>query len=220
MSSNLDEIITGFAEKIAQTVKVKPGDTISGIAKQIGVSTQEMLNANPGVEPTRIHPGDLLKVPEGHAAPKVPSTTKPHDQHFDLAAEVSKAATSAGIDPTLLHALVQVESNGNPHADSGQAKGLTQLTPYAAKATGVADPFDPIQNLAGGAKWLANAIKEARELHNTKPNLRHALMIYHAGKGAVQQWINAGSPAAGFGQVGPLTIGYAKKVLDQANKSA
>lgn len=51
------------AELDFRTHKVKKGETFYGIAKQYGVSAKDVINANPGVEPTRISIGQEIIVP-------------------------------------------------------------------------------------------------------------------------------------------------------------
>lgn len=51
------------AELSYRTHRVKKGDTFYGIAKQYGVSAKDVINANPGVEPTRIRIGQEIIVP-------------------------------------------------------------------------------------------------------------------------------------------------------------
>lgn len=94
---------------------------------------------------------------------------------------IEQAATDAGIDPKLLEAVVSAESGFDPRARSrAGAMGLTQLMPDTARSLGVSDPFDPKQNLAGGAKYLAQMLGRfgSTEL---------ALAAYNAGPGRVEQ---------------------------------
>ncbi|NBW13305.1 MAG: lytic transglycosylase domain-containing protein [Caulobacteraceae bacterium] len=57
--------------------------------------------------------------------------------------------------PTLVKAVMQVESAGKPKAVSPKgAAGLMQLMPGTAKDLGVTDRFDPQQNVEGGSKYL------------------------------------------------------------------
>lgn len=57
--------------------------------------------------------------------------------------------------PSLVKAVIQVESAGKPKAVSGKgAAGLMQLMPATAKELGVADRFDPEQNIEGGSRYL------------------------------------------------------------------
>ncbi|HVL39761.1 MAG TPA: lytic transglycosylase domain-containing protein, partial [Fimbriimonadaceae bacterium] len=81
----------------------------------------------------------------------------------------------------LLDALVAEESAYDPNARSrAGAMGLSQLMPGTARELGVADPFDPAQNLRGGAKYLAQMLQRFGDL-------RLALAAYNAGPGAVEK---------------------------------
>lgn len=51
------------AGECGETYAVISGDTPSGIAEKCGVSTQELLDANPGIDPAGLHIGDLLNIP-------------------------------------------------------------------------------------------------------------------------------------------------------------
>lgn len=99
------------------------------------------------------------------------------------AAEINAAAARNGVDPALLRSLVRAESNFNPRAQSAAgARGLTQLMPGTAAGLGVTDPFDPVQSLEGGAKYLRSM------LDRFGGDEAKALAAYNAGPGAVQQY--------------------------------
>lgn len=56
------------------------------------------------------------------------------------------------IDPKLVHSIIRAESDYNPQAVSSKgAVGLMQLMPSTAKAYGVKDLYDPIENIEGGS---------------------------------------------------------------------
>jgi soluble lytic murein transglycosylase-like protein len=77
----------------------------------------------------------------------------------EWAPAIEQAATAAGIDPALLAAVVWAESGFRPDAvSSAGAIGLAQLMPDTARQLGV-DPYDPHQNLSGGARFLAFTIE-------------------------------------------------------------
>ena len=97
-----------------------------------------------------------------------------------FAAEIRSAAVAAGVDPLLLASLVRAESGFRPRAVSPDgALGLTQLMPATARGLHVNDPFEPAQNVAGGARYLANNLR-------IYGRTDLALAAYQAGKGAVR----------------------------------
>jgi hypothetical protein len=92
---------------------------------------------------------------------------------------IRAAAVEKGIDPLLLASLIQAESSF--HADSvssAGAMGLCQLMPATARSLGVSDPFDPAQNIAGGAAYLARQLRRFGRVDE-------ALAAYQAGPNAV-----------------------------------
>lgn len=92
---------------------------------------------------------------------------------------IEAAAREAGIDPRLLAALVWTESSFRPDAESSAgAVGLTQLMPATAVELGV-DPRDPLENLRGGARYLAQQLREFG-------TVELAAAAYNAGPGAVR----------------------------------
>ncbi len=116
---------------------------------------------------------------------------------------IMKAAKDNNIRPELLEAVVQVESGYNADAVSSKgAAGLMQLMPGTAHALGVSDPFDPEQNLMGGAKYLR------QQLDRFNGDERKALAAYNAGPGAVTRF-NGVPPY-------PETQNYVRKILSFA----
>lgn len=92
---------------------------------------------------------------------------------------IAAAAEAHGLDEKLLHALVLTESAYRPDARSPVgAGGLTQLMPATALELGVVNRFDPIENLRGGAAYLARQIVRFGDL-------RLALAAYNAGPSRV-----------------------------------
>lgn len=101
------------------------------------------------------------------------------DDGFDAIIEESAAAT--GLSADLIHAVVRAESDYDPACrSSAGAMGLMQLMPGTARALGVSDPWDPAQNVGGGARYL-------REQLDRFGDLTLALAAYNAGPGAVQR---------------------------------
>ena len=100
----------------------------------------------------------------------------------DLDAMFEAAGQKYNISPNLLKAVAKVESNFSATATSrAGAVGIMQLMPGTAKYLGVDDPYDPEQNIMGGAKYL----KE--QLDRFDGDVELALAAYNAGWGAVKK---------------------------------
>jgi len=95
---------------------------------------------------------------------------------------IAQVAQEYGLDASLMHAIITVESGYNPQAKSpAGAIGLMQLMPGTAQKYGVRNIWDPLENLHGGARYL-------RFLQSMFPDkLDLVLAAYNAGEGAVQQ---------------------------------
>jgi Rod binding domain-containing protein len=97
-------------------------------------------------------------------------------------ATIRAAASTFGLSADLIQAVIVQESGGNSKAVSEKgAKGLMQLTDGTARDLGVTDPFDPVQNIFGGARYLAGLLK------TFGGNLELALASYNAGAGTVRR---------------------------------
>jgi soluble lytic murein transglycosylase-like protein len=96
---------------------------------------------------------------------------------------IDEHASQHGVDPDLVRAVIQVESAFNPLAVSNKgAMGLMQLMPATAPAFGVANPFDPGQNIGGGVRYL----KQLLSKYDQRVEL--ALAADAAGPGAVDRY--------------------------------
>ena len=88
-------------------------------------------------------------------------------------------AAQASVPPALVKAVARAESGFDPNAVSrAGAQGLMQLMPTTAAGLGVTDPFDPKQNLMGGAKFLRGL------LDRFGGDVSKVLAGYNAGPGA------------------------------------
>lgn len=124
--------------------------------------------------------------------------SSPYDAYFQ------EAARTYNVPVALLVAMAKVESEFDPNAVSGAgAIGIMQLMPSTAAALGVSDPYDPRQNIMGGAKYVAQNIEQFKNYSN---GLELAIAAYNAGPNAVVQY--------GY-QIPPYseTQAYVRKVL-------
>ena len=81
------------------------------------------------------------------------STANINNSAYDVM--ILRHSETHGIDPSLVKAVVKAESNFNPNAVSQKgAQGLMQLMPDTAKQMKVENPFDPDENIKGGARYL------------------------------------------------------------------
>ena len=87
------------------------------------------------------------------------------------------------VDPVLIRAVIQVESDFNPNCVSSKgARGLMQLMPGTAKRYGVLRIHDPEENIAGGVHYLADLLEMFYD------DVPRALAAYNAGEGAVAKY--------------------------------
>ncbi len=100
-----------------------------------------------------------------------------YDKYF------KEAALKYDVSESLLKAIAKAESNFNAKAvSSAGAMGVMQLMPATAEGLGVDDPYDPKQNIMGGAKCIAAKLKEF------DGDVKTALAAYNAGSGAVKRY--------------------------------
>ena len=110
-------------------------------------------------------------------------------------------AIKSGISPSLVDAVIKVESGFNPNAVSEKgASGLMQLMPVALKQLGIPNPFNIEDNIKGGVSILKHLLQK----YNW--DLKKTLAAYNAGEAAVDK--NNGVPPY------KETRQYVKKVID------
>ena len=114
---------------------------------------------------------------------------------------VDRFSRANDLPPALVHAIIKAESNGQRKAVSPKgAKGVMQLMPFTSKRLRVSDPFDPIENIEGGIRY----IKEL--LVTFEGDLTNTIAAYNAGPAAVRK----------YGGVPPYqeTRLYVRRVMD------
>jgi soluble lytic murein transglycosylase-like protein len=93
------------------------------------------------------------------------------------------ASQANGVPVGLVHAVLMAESAGNPAAVSvAGAQGLMQLMPGTSAHCGIADPFDPTENVQCGTGYLRSLLDRYHD------NVTLAVAAYNAGPGAVDRY--------------------------------
>ncbi|MGE5488990.1 MAG: lytic transglycosylase domain-containing protein [bacterium] len=113
---------------------------------------------------------------------------------------IDRAARRQKLEPALLRAIISQESAWQPCALSRKgALGLMQLMPETAAILGVGNPFDPAQNIDGGARYLRHL------LGRYDGDLALALAAYNSGPSRVDE-------AGGVPPI-PETVEYVQSIL-------
>jgi soluble lytic murein transglycosylase-like protein len=111
---------------------------------------------------------------------------------------IEAVAARHGVDPVIVHAVIQAESNYEPRARSNKgARGLMQVLPSTARQFGGGNLYDPRDNLDRGVRYLKGLLAEF--------DLKQAIAAYNAGPAAVRR----------YGGVPPFaeTQNYVERVL-------
>jgi len=118
---------------------------------------------------------------------------------------VDQAAQRESVEADLVRAVIKQESGGRPCAISVKgAQGVMQLMPDTAQEFGVADPFDPKQNIDAGVKLLKSLLTKY------KGDVSLALAAYNAGSAQVDK-------DKAIPQI-PETVNYVSDILEELNK--
>ena len=144
-----------------RTVSVKKsttvGDSIVLTLRSGGEVTLDKTLVEKIVPDEVAHPEPAPQAPEHASAPEVEPVAKPGPglKATAYAQLIAAAAEAHGVDPILVQAVIQVESNYQPRARSHKgAMGLMQLMPATAREYRVRNAYDPATNIAAGVKKL------------------------------------------------------------------
>jgi hypothetical protein len=146
----------------------------------------------------RFEPEEIFQ-PEPIAAKPAINLTGPYAELIRV------AAAKYALDPLLLANVMAAESNFNPRAVSRKnAQGLMQLMPQTSSRLLVKNPFDPAQNIDGGAAYLKQM------LNRFDGNVELALAAYNAGPDRVVQ----------YGGIPPFreTQDYVRRITERVNQ--
>lgn len=177
---------------------VRPGDTLSGLAAQTGVTVQQMAYMN-GLKPTaKILIGTLMKLPSGAPAPahasqpapaaRVVPNAAPAPTAGRLSAErVKQLAAQHGAPASLAAAIAWQESGfNNAVVSPANARGVMQVMPgtwdwvQRNLAAGPLSPTSAEDNVRAGSLYLARLLRE------TGGDVRLAAAGYYQGLSSVR----------------------------------
>jgi soluble lytic murein transglycosylase-like protein len=189
----------------AEIIRLSGGRTLSVKAhRDEGESIVLTLRAGGEIVCPRGMVAEILpdEVPYPDPTPPEPAPSTPGDVPGTGAgpfrALIAAAAERHGVSPSLVHAVIEVESNFEHRARSRKgAMGLMQLMPGTARQYAVANPYDPRSNIDAGTRHLRMLLDRF--------DVSRALAAYNAGEGAVRR----------FGGVPPYpeTRSYVRRIL-------
>jgi len=122
----------------------------------LGQSVRHFVAHDGVVHLTNVHGGHRIRsAGSATKATYVPATKLTYLPMVLLEAVIAEYASQYNIPQALVKAVIATESNYNPWAVSERgAVGLMQLMPRTAKEMYVDDPFDPVENIRGGTRYL------------------------------------------------------------------
>ena len=187
--------IAGTLPTFDQLLKTKDTDELTDWARRyehgvgVGQDTQKAVKlyckaAQKGHVAAKYHLGQLFAFGRGIRQDKDLAAAWFYQAAKGKIADlVRKLAPKYQLDPNLVLAVIEAESNFNPKALSPKnAQGLMQLIPETAERFGVEDAWDPEQNIRGGMAYLRWLLKQFNN------DIQLALAGYNAGEGAVQKY--------------------------------
>jgi membrane-bound lytic murein transglycosylase B len=182
-------VAAGSSFASAEIVFMNSGRTVS-VKNHTNLGDSVILTLRSGgqvtLDKTLIEKIEADEVPHPDPAPPAPEPTAAQPatgrgaqlRDTAYAGLITAAAEAHGVDPILVQALIQVESNYKPRARSSKgAMGLMQLMPSTAREYKVRNAYDPKANINAGVQKLAGLIE--------KWGIDLALAAYNAGEGAV-----------------------------------
>lgn len=134
----------------------------------LALMKQQLRSFDPGTEASKLRQ-EIQKIVGG-------PTLKDIDRIIDM------ASRTYGLDADLIRRVIRTESNFNPNSRSPKgAMGLMQLMPETARELGVKDPYDPVDNVMAGTRYLKGLIDRYQG------DLPRALAAYNWGMGNVEK---------------------------------
>lgn len=175
-------LATTISNYAAPTHTVQKGETFYQIAKQHAVSPDALAQANPTIQPTRLHPGDILRLPSATvstpASSPVPSTpTRPLSVKIQKGDTLSKISRQHGVSLGDLRRWNRL--NGSP-LQIGQTLRLS--APLTAAP--LAKPTAPALTLPTPPK-ISFVAPVRKQIDSPRGRLRRweYIVVHHSGTG-------------------------------------
>ncbi len=175
-------LATTISNYAAPTHTVQKGETFYQIAKQHAVSPDALAQANPNIQPTRLHPGDILRLPSATvstpASSPVPSTpTRPLSVKIQKGDTLSKISRQHGVSLEDLRRWNRL--NGSP-LQIGQTLRLS--APLTAAP--LAKPTAPALTLPTPPK-ISFVAPVRKQIDSPRGRLRRweYIVVHHSGTG-------------------------------------
>jgi N-acetylmuramoyl-L-alanine amidase len=148
--------------------EVRPGDTLTGIARALGVSVRSLVEVNGLTNPDRIRSGSTLRIgptgtrTSGTASDPAPAATSGRTaEKAEVRALITQAAQDSGWRPAVPLGLAMNESGWNNRVvSSAGAIGIMQVLPATGEWVATyllkrpLDLNDPADNVAAGMAYL------------------------------------------------------------------
>ena len=178
--------------------KVRPGDSLSGIAATAGVPVQQLAWMN-GLDPDKyLLAGTILKLPTGAQGPSsaapapaqtiVPAAEPNPTPERVSSTQIAQIAAEHGVPSGLANAIAWQESGfNNSMVSSANARGVMQIMPgtwdWVNRTLTNGNPLNPnsaIDNVRGGVLYLRQLLQDFGGDQNL------AAAAYYQGAGAVK----------------------------------